>query len=588
MSRQGHEVGVVQCVVRGYNETVVMNFLNRQGSNTQSSSSDEDSEEDLMSEMFGMSCNMTVEDAESDEEVACSDSPSKSITESQATSGRVRLHDLIGHKKVGDTKEKAQFGETYIEQKKVVSKVKIVQNNERTDSPVHKASESVEAKHIDKTATAKSQGTTFGVIDTVFPADSVEFCHVDSFQHVCAVSTYKYSERKKDRCGDVQFYSLEKSLSTAATTTNARTNEQTANSIHTPSFPQAKFLKKVNYLSGVLDAKWTEIFECTKSLRKISDIDDGFSDHCDENRNGNGYPVLAVATSGGYVSLLEPKLPSECTKTFDVMELYRLQAVQEGNIVLSIDWGTRGNQSSRNNLLTTHSDGTVAIWNLENLKNNKEIGEPLLKWRAHDLYGCDTEVWIGIFDHWHNDQVIYTGADDGKLKCWDIRAAPTPVFAIQPTNNSAGVCSGQSAKFHEYVLATGGYDGIVRVWDTRMVGGFRQALVPLAEYDVGGGVWRLKWNPNPKLKDKLVAASMRGGVHVLSYKFSSNGSQESESISTRKPCLEPAVHYSEHPSESLAYGADWCYDQDLLATGNTKGVLGTCSFYNHELRFWHD
>ena len=38
----------------------------------------------------------------------------------------------------------------------------------------------------------------------------------------------------------------------------------------------------------------------------------------------------------------------------------------------------------------------------------------------------------------------------------------------------------------------------------------RQTLVPFAEHDVGGGVWRLKWNPNPELKDKLVAASMRG------------------------------------------------------------------------------
>ena len=65
----------------------------------------------------------------------------------------------------------------------------------------------------------------------------------------------------------------------------------------------------------------------------------------------------------------------------------------------------------------------------------------------HDLYGSNTEVWIGMFDRWHNNQVIYTGADDGKLKGWDLRANAKPLFSIQPTNNAAGVCSGQSSKF---------------------------------------------------------------------------------------------------------------------------------------------
>ena len=117
--------------------------------------------------------------------------------------------------------------------------------------------------------------------------------------------------------------------------------------IHEPSFPQAKFLRKVNYLSGILDAKWTEMFEYTKSLRKMSDNDSGFSNlYGDENRKcSNRYPVLAVATSGGYVSLLEPMLSRGCTEGFDVTELCRFQAVEEGNIVLSVDWGTRGNQS---------------------------------------------------------------------------------------------------------------------------------------------------------------------------------------------------------------------------------------------------
>ena len=62
---------------------------------------------------------------------------------------------------------------------------------------------------------------------------------------------------------------------------------------------------------------------------------------------------------------------------------------------------------------------------------------------------------------------------------------------------------------------------------------------------------------------------------MMSYKFSMNERQGSESISTRKSYLEPVTHYIEHPSESLAYGADWSYDENLFTTGSKKGVLGT-------------
>ena len=37
---------------------------------------------------------------------------------------------------------------------------------------------------------------------------------------------------------------------------------------------------------------------------------------------------------------------------------------------------------------------------------------------------------------------------------------------------------------------------------------------------------------------------------MMSYKFSMNERQGSESISTRKSYLEPVTHYIEHPSES--------------------------------------
>ena len=195
------QIVVVKCVVRDDNERLIMNFVNHQGSSIQDSSSDEDSEDDLMSEMFGMSCNMTVEDAEeSDEEIDFNDTPSKNITKLQIPSKHPRLNNLRQQKSMDKVKENPKLNEKSVEKEKVASKARSMQNSE---GAVLKASESSEANHICKTATAKSQGTTFEVIDTIFPADSVEF-YVDNFLHVCDCRRTSIV-KKKDRCGDVHF-----------------------------------------------------------------------------------------------------------------------------------------------------------------------------------------------------------------------------------------------------------------------------------------------------------------------------------------------------------------------------------------------
>nr|KAG5703160.1 hypothetical protein BaRGS_027325 [Batillaria attramentaria] len=69
-----------------------------------------------------------------------------------------------------------------------------------------------------------------------------------------------------------------------------------------------------------------------------------------------------------------------------------------------------------------------------------------------------------------------------------------------------GVCSIQSNPLKESLLAVGSYDENLRVYDCRNM---RQ---PLSETPLGGGLWRVKWDPYAG--DKILTASMHNGFHI--------------------------------------------------------------------------
>uniref|UniRef100_A0A2A4J3Y9 methylated diphthine methylhydrolase n=1 Tax=Heliothis virescens TaxID=7102 RepID=A0A2A4J3Y9_HELVI len=240
------------------------------------------------------------------------------------------------------------------------------------------------------------------------------------------------------------------------------------------------------------------------------------------------YPVLAVVTSVGNLELYQ--LTNEDGSL--ELKLWLEQAIGQDVLALSVDWSTNKTSAEEPCLVISDSAGCVHI--LKIVENGiREIG----KWESHSF-----EAWIAAFNYWNPD-VFYSGGDDCVFKSYDVRV-PDVATAVN-RRHEAGVTSVRSHVDVEYQLLTGSYDEKVRLWDTRSL------KSSINEIDVKGGVWRLKWHPTNTII--VLAACMYGGFRVLRVEDQ----------------LEILTEYMEH--ESIAYGADWKFDGNLVAT---------CSFYD--------
>jgi diphthine methyl ester acylhydrolase len=178
-----------------------------------------------------------------------------------------------------------------------------------------------------------------------------------------------------------------------------------------------------------------------------------------------------------------------------------------------------------------------------------------------------------------------------KLKVWDVRSRPASpvyvnkrsVYSCRPSppfglsqhcdRFDAGVTSIQSHPYVEHLLVVGSYDDNLRLFDVR------KPLVPLAQLNVGGGVWRVKWHPLPTRRWDLLVACMYDGFKIVRFALSTSETAQSNGLDS----YSAAVIRRFDLHNSIAYGADWSLLEDR---GTNDTLIATCSFYDHQLRLW--
>ncbi|KAI8097486.1 WD40-repeat-containing domain protein [Halteromyces radiatus] len=295
--------------------------------------------------------------------------------------------------------------------------------------------------------------------DTVYSADSTEFCPFKDHSNYLACGTYQLTDEKDQQESRIRKGKLY--LFDVSCIENSG-NEGTDLSL---------IQKQMIETPAILDMKW---------CHSLIDNDQ----------------VLGVADSIGGLTLYALQTSEDNVTNF--VQKQHIQVTEDhSNLCLSLDWSTRRfPESTSTQCIVSHSNGDLSL-----VSNNNSEWQVMESWHAHDL-----EAWIAAFDYWDPHR-IYSGADDMIFKGWDTRmGVETPIFSNR--RHEMGVTTMQSNPHREYMLATGSYDEHIYLWDTRSI---RQPIAKV--HTEGGGIWRLKWHPTQPTT--LLSASMHAGAFVI-------------------------------------------------------------------------
>ncbi|KAK0506232.1 WD40-repeat-containing domain protein [Armillaria luteobubalina] len=291
------------------------------------------------------------------------------------------------------------------------------------------------------------------MFDTIYPADSVEFCPHDSLQDIFVVGTYKLDqddgdmERKtpQHRRGQCRVFRMD-------TGTN---------------FEQIQCFD----LPAVLDMKWCHMSPSSPA-------------------------TLGIADSEGNITLHQ-------WQETGLRQIQGIQIAKSSEILcLSLDWSNRRTPATQlGSLVVSLSDGSLSILRPDNGTGSLSVQS---SWHAHDY-----EPWIAAWNYWDTN-MVFSGGDDLQMKGWDVREdLSKPIFVNKRFD--AGITSIQSHPYIENLIAVGSYDNLVRLFD------IRKPSIPISQIDVGGGAWRVKWHPSSTRKNDLLVACMHDGFKIVSF-----------------------------------------------------------------------
>ena len=394
------------------------------------------------------------------------------------------------------------------------------------------------------------------------PLDAVEFCPVDGFFDLFVVGQYFLNAESQEAQGGLVLYRHH-----FAATKDHATSAASGDDVKLDAKQDVSDVVSVDEITrvggdAVFDVKWARTLH-------------------------QNQPWLATVTRTGALCCYRLKDPDDVHPV--CLELSStLQISARNKAALFLDF----RRSDANRLVCSLADGSVSVCDC----TDADGWQVQQSWSAHDY-----EAWTAAFQTGSRD-VIYTGADDALLKGWDLRAPlRKPTFVNK--SHDAGVCCVACSPHEEQVFATGSYDEKLRIWDARQTSG------PTEEVELGSGVWRVKFHPQPARRNDLLTGCMRNGFHVLTresirstitgnldglnlsdtatlasdpdtvlaaaVKTDASSAKSSSGSELRKTCS-----YMKHTD--LAYGCDWSHDPCA------PRVIGSCSFYDKTLRVWEE
>ncbi|XP_025991339.1 diphthine methyltransferase [Solenopsis invicta] len=295
---------------------------------------------------------------------------------------------------------------------------------------------------------------TLTTFDTIFPADTVEWCPVEPYRNILACGTYKLNKNEPN---------------TASTYRQGQILL-----LRIVNGGELELLQQV-CTSAMLDMKWLHVLDVETRI------------------------LLAVVDAMGHLQIHQLKGEDKGIK---LEFITKLKVSDDENIMaLSLDWSrekyTASDPVSNTNILVSDSAGRISHFTW------REVGD-LTKdftWPAHEFH-----AWITAFDY-SNPLIFYSGGDDNRFLCFDSRTGSHPVSVNK--EHTSGVTSIHSNVSKTFLLATGSYDQNVRLWDKR---NFSRSISKIC---LDGGVWRLKWDPFTR--QYLLAACMYNGFKIINH-----------------------------------------------------------------------
>ncbi|GMH01269.1 hypothetical protein Nepgr_003108 [Nepenthes gracilis] len=261
----------------------------------------------------------------------------------------------------------------------------------------------------------------------------------------------------------------------------------------------------------------------------------------------NSSPLLAQSDADGFLRIYGLECGADGLTAAGAFLRESGSLCVSSHMCLCLDW-----HPSATSVSVGHSDGSVSIISLSD--SHLRVQE---QWKAHEF-----ELWTTSFDI-QRPYLLYTGSDDCKFICWDLRTSPSAPAFQNSKAHKMGVCCIVKNPNDLHALLTGSYDEHLRIWDVRAI----SKPVNEASICLGGGVWRMKYHPF--VSGLVLAACMHNGFAIV--RINDGNAEVTET-------------YSKHGS--LAYGADWQIGRSESKDEGKNNLVATCSFYDRLLRVW--